>query len=108
MGAVILNELQHSKHVWTGACMVGKGLEGYGPNAGEWDLFSLGNLVGMDKLGRRSCFRALYFFDSMVGILPSRPPQESEQARGGPWNGPLTLSGSFGMMEIPAHSTLRK
>ena len=47
--------------------MDGKGLEGYGPNAGKWDEFNLGNLVGMDKLGRRACFRAVCLYGSIAG-----------------------------------------
>eukprot|EP00061_Rhincodon_typus_P012855 g38862.t1 len=31
--------------------MNGKGLEGYGPNAGKWDLINLRYLVGMDRVG---------------------------------------------------------
>lgn len=40
-----------------------KGVEGYESNTSKWGLWSLGNLVGIDKLGRRACFHALCLHD---------------------------------------------
>eukprot|EP00061_Rhincodon_typus_P003570 g20411.t1 len=43
-----------------------KGLKGYGPNAGKCDLFSSGNLGGMDELGQGVCFRAAQLYVQLL------------------------------------------
>eukprot|EP00061_Rhincodon_typus_P010525 g34881.t1 len=57
-----------------------KGSKEYGPNTVKVDQISLGNLVDTDQFSRRTCFWAVYRYDTKIhaaavnGFLRNLPP----------------------------------